>query len=557
MYVLGLNYYDHDSAAVLLKDGRVVSAIAEERLSRRKKDQSFPRLAIRACLDRAGISYRDVDHVAFGWQRPGASFAHDVRSMLRGRVPLFSDYFVQSARRMVKERHQEGGVWFLRREFGMPRGEVFFIDHHFAHVLSAYVMSGFDESAVMILDGRGAWESTTLWGARGDSIELLDSHPYPDSLGLMYASFTEYLGFRPNSDEWKVMGLAPYGKPGVSVERFISVNGKGYAVANRLLLGSRRSDLSAFVAEYGPQREPESDLDSRHKDIAWAVQDACERAMLNLSRSLLERAGSRRLCLSGGVALNSKANGAILASGMVDDIFIQPAATDDGTALGAALGVYSRLKLPLPHHRMDDVYLGPDYTDEEIEQVLRTFKIRYTRPDDVAAAAAAALAQGKIVGWFQGRMEFGPRALGNRSILADPRDPQMKDRVNAVVKFREGWRPFAPSVIEERGAEYFEGFRSSPFMILTFQVRPDKRDVIPAVTHVDNSARVQSVRRDVNPRYHDLISRFGEMTGVHVVMNTSYNLREEPIVCSPADAVRTFFSSGLDLLCIGPFLISK
>jgi carbamoyltransferase len=557
MYVLGLNYYDHDSAAVLLKDGRIVAAIAEERLSRRKKDRSFPSLAIRFCLDRAGISYRDVDHVAFGWQRPGASFVHDMKSMLKGKVPLFSDYFLQSARRMVKERHQQGGVWFLRREFGLPRGEVCFIDHHFAHVLSAYVLSGFDEAGVMILDGRGAWESTTLWAARGDSIRLVGSHAYPDSLGLMYAVFTEYLGFRPNSDEWKVMGLAPYGKPGVNLDRFVSINGSGYTVANRLLLGQRRGDLAAFVSTFGPQREPESELGDRHKDIAWAVQDACERAMLNLARGLLERAGTRKLCLSGGVALNSKANGAILASGMVDDIFIQPAATDDGTALGAALGIYERLKMPLPRQRMDDVYLGPDFSDAEIEQVLKTFKLRYTRPDDIATEAAVALSQGKIVGWFQGRMEFGPRALGNRSILADPRDPAMKDRVNAVVKFREGWRPFAPSVIEERGGEYFEGFYTSPFMILTFQVKPEKRAVIPAVTHVDNSARVQSVRRDVNPRYHDLISRFGEITGVHVVMNTSYNLREEPIVCSPQDAVRTFFSSGLDHLCIGPFLISK
>jgi carbamoyltransferase len=254
MYVLGLNYYDHDSAAVLLKDGRIVAAIAEERLSRRKKDRSFPSLAIRFCLDRAGISYRDVDHVAFGWQRPGASFVHDMKSMLKGKVPLFSDYFLQSARRMVKERHQQGGVWFLRREFGLPRGEVCFIDHHFAHVLSAYVLSGFDEAGVMILDGRGAWESTTLWAARGDSIRLVGSHAYPDSLGLMYAVFTEYLGFRPNSDEWKVMGLAPYGKPGVNLDRFVSINGSGYTVANRLLLGQRRGDLAAFVSTFGPQR---------------------------------------------------------------------------------------------------------------------------------------------------------------------------------------------------------------------------------------------------------------------------------------------------------------
>ncbi|HKY32194.1 MAG TPA: carbamoyltransferase [Candidatus Polarisedimenticolia bacterium] len=557
MHVLGLNYYDHDSAAVLLRDGRIVAAVAEERLSRRKKDNAFPRLAIRHCLDRAGIAFGDLDHVAFGWQRPGASFQHDLGCMLRGRIPIASDYFVQSARRMIRERHQHGGLRIMEREFGRPRGEVLFVDHHFSHVMSSYLMSGFDKAAVLILDGRGAWESTTLWSAAGDAIDLVESYPYPNSLGMAYAAFTEYLGFRPNSDEWKVMGLAPYGKPGVDIADFLHLNGTRYTVDHRKVMGRHSRDRSRLVARFGPQRAPESDLDDRHKDIAWAIQDACERAMIHLSRGLLERTGTRKLCLSGGVALNSKANGAILASGMVDDIFIQPAATDDGAALGAALGVYARLGMPLPRQTMDHVYLGPDYSDEEIERVLKTFKLTYSRPADVAVEAARALSQGKIVGWFQGRMEFGPRALGNRSILADPRDPEMKDRVNAVVKFREGWRPFAPSVTEERGGDYFEGFKPSPFMILTFQVRPGKREVIPAVTHVDGSARVQSVRRDVNPRYHQLITAFGEITGVHVVMNTSYNLREEPIVCSPQDAVRTFFSSGLDMLCLGPFMIVK
>ncbi|HET6372843.1 MAG TPA: carbamoyltransferase C-terminal domain-containing protein, partial [Candidatus Polarisedimenticolia bacterium] len=357
--------------------------------------------------------------------------------------------------------------------------------------------------------------------------------------------------------EWKVMGLAPYGKPGVSLDEFVHLNGDGYTIASDRLLGRHYDDVSGLVSAFGPRREPESEITDRHKDIAYAIQDACERAMLNLARGVLTRAGSRKLCMAGGVALNSKANGAILASGMVDQIFIQPAATDDGAALGAALGVYARLGMPLPRARMDEVYIGPDYSDEEIEQTLQTFKLRYTRPADIGREAATALASGKIVGWFQGRMEFGPRALGNRSILADARDPAMKDRVNAVVKFREGWRPFAPSVIEERGAEFFEGFTATPFMILTFQVRPEMRSVIPAVTHTDGSARVQSVTREANPKYHHLIKCFGEITGVPVVMNTSYNLREEPIVCAPKDAVRTFFSSGLDILCIGPFLIEK
>jgi carbamoyltransferase len=557
MYVLGLNYYDHDSSAVLLQDGRVLAAVAEERLSRRKKDNGFPFLAIQFCLDRAGIHYRDVDHVAFGWQKPGAAFAHDVKTMLRGRLPLMSRYFVESARRMLRERVQQGGIALLHRKFGRPRGETFFIDHHLAHAMSAYLMSGFEESAILIMDGRGAWEATTLWRARGDAIELVSSWPYPNSIGAFYAAFTSYLGFRPNSDEWKVMGLAAYGRSGVSLDRFVRINGGGYSISQRLLMGRHAADRSALVAAYGPQRVPESALEDRHKDIAWAVQDVCEKAMLSLAGAALRHAGSRRLCLSGGVALNSKANGAILASGLVDDIFVQPAAADDGAALGAALAVHARLGMPLPHVRMDDVYLGPDWSADEIERLLRTFKLAYRRSDDIASEAALALSQGKIVGWFQGRMEFGPRALGNRSILADPRDPAMKDRVNAVVKFREGWRPFAPSVLEERGAEFFEGFRESPFMILTFQVKPEKRDVIPAVTHVDHSARVQSVRRDVNPLYHALIRRFGEITGVPLVMNTSFNLREEPIVCSPQDAIRTFFSSGLDVLCLGPFLIAK
>ncbi len=557
MYILGINYYDHDSSAVLLKDGRVLFGIAEERLSRLKKDRSFPVLSIRACLDHAGITYGDVDHVAFGWQRPGSSFRHDLRSALRGRLPLFSDYLVQSARRLIRERHQKGGIRFLEREFGRHPREIHFVDHHLAHALSAYVMSGFDEAAVLILDGRGAWESTTVWAAGGDRIELLDSYAWPDSLGVVYAAFTDYLGFKRYSDEWKVMGLAPYGRPGVSIDQFIQTNGAGYAVNVRPIMGRHATDLAAFVSAYGPRRAPESDIDDRHKDLAWAIQDACERAMLNLARDALRRAGSRRLCMAGGVALNSKANGAILASGMVDDLFVQPAASDDGTALGAALAVYSRLGKRLPVQKSQEVNYGPAYSDAEIEDTLRTYKLRYTRASDVAREAALALSRGRIIGWFQGRMEFGPRALGSRSILADPRDPEMKDRVNAVVKFREGWRPFAPSVLEERAGEYFESFRPSPFMILCFQVRPEKRSAIPAVTHADGSARVQSVNKDVHPLYHALISRFGEITGVPVIMNTSFNLREEPIVSAPKDAIRTFFSSGLDLLFLGPFMIEK
>ncbi len=557
VYALGINYYDHDAAVALVRDGRVVFAIAEERLSRIKKDNSFPARSIRAALDHEGIELEDVAQVAFGWQRPGASFLHDLRCFASGKVPPSKRYLVGSLRRCIREINQGGGAHLLERQFGRPRRPVEFVDHHYAHALSAWLHSGFPEASVLIVDGRGAWEATTTWRAAGESCTLLEHHAHPDSLGFFYAGFTDFLGFRRNSDEWKVMGLAPYGKPGVDLGRYISTNGRGYSVAARPVIGRHYGDVSAMEADFGRRRVPESELTDREKDIAWAVQEACEVAMEGLARDLVGRTGLRKLCLAGGVAMNSKANGRILASGLVEDIFIQPAATDDGTAIGAALHAAALASGRFPRYRIEEVYLGPGYTDAEIEGFLRTCKITFTRPADVSRAAAELLAQGKIVGWFQGRMEFGPRALGSRSILADPRDEGMRDKVNAVAKFREGWRPFAPSVIQERAGEYFAGCTDSPFMILTFPVHERMKSVIPAVTHVDGSARVQTVRRDVNPAYHALIEHFGRLTGVPVVMNTSFNLREEPIVCAPKDAVRTFYSSGLDALCIGPFLVTK
>ncbi|MBI3450709.1 MAG: carbamoyltransferase [Acidobacteria bacterium] len=557
IYALGINYYDHDSAVALARDGRIIFAIAEERISRQKKDNSFPHRSLEAALQFAGIEYRDIAQVCFGWQRPGAAFAHDLKCFLTGSVPLSASYLINGARRCVREMWQKGGARLLEQRFGAPARPVQYVDHHYAHALSAFLLSGFRESAVMIVDGRGAWEATTTWQAGGGDCALLDAHPHPDSLGYFYAGFTQFLGFRPYSDEWKVMGLAPYGHPGVDLSRFISFNGSGYRVASRKLLGRRFGDVSAISAQFGAPRAPESELTDREKDIAWAVQDRCEEAMLLVAKDVVTRTGQRRLCLAGGVAMNSKANGKILASGIVDEIFIQPAATDDGTALGAALAAHRMAGGAPAGYRLDDVYLGPEYGEKEIEAFLRTCKIPFTRPGDIAAEGAALLAAGKIIGWFQGRMEFGPRALGSRSIVADPRDPAMKDRVNEVVKFREGWRPFAPSCLAERAEEYFVGCTDSPFMILTFPVREEKKSVIPAVTHADGSARVQTVRKDVNPLYHALISQFDRLTGVPVVMNTSYNLREEPIVCAPKDAVRTFYSSGLDALCLGPFLIKK
>jgi carbamoyltransferase len=353
------------------------------------------------------------------------------------------------------------------------------------------------------------------------------------------------------------MGLAPYGEAGVKLEAFIDPEAAPYRVKAGRLFGNGNGSFSGLTPLLGPARTPESEIDARHKNIAYAVQDACELAMMNVVRMAVEKTRCRNLCLAGGVALNSKGNGKIAASGLVDKIFVQPAASDDGVALGAALAPYLENGGRLPNTAMRHAYLGPSFDDAAIETALRTYKLPYARVSDPAASAAELLSQGKILGWFQGRMEFGPRALGSRSILADARDPEMNAKVNNAVKFREWWRPFAPSLKKEAADDYLEHCTDSPFMILTAQVRPEKRGVIPSVTHVDGSARPQTVEEAINPLYWRLLDEFEKRTGVPVIMNTSFNLRGEAIVHTPTDAIRTFFSSGMDALVIGSFLVEK
>jgi len=353
------------------------------------------------------------------------------------------------------------------------------------------------------------------------------------------------------------MGLAPYGRPGVDLSAFIDPQAHPYRVHTARLNSRSNNPFPEIIRLLGPARIPESEIDERHKNIAFSVQEACELAMMSVVRMAMQKTGARNLCMAGGVALNSKANGKIAASGLIDKFFVQPAASDDGVALGAALVPYLDGGGKLPNRAMRHAYLVPSVEDAAIEPVLNTYKLRYRRLDDVAATVAELLSQGKIIGWFQGRMEFGPRALGSRSILADPRDAEMNAKVNNAVKFREWWRPFAPSFKKEAASDYLESATDSPFMILTAQVRPEKRSIIPAVTHVDGSARPQTVEKDVNPLYWRLLDEFGKRTGVPVIMNTSFNLRGEAIVHTPTDAVRTFFSSGMDALCIGSFLVEK
>lgn len=558
MLTLGINYSQmHDSSACIVRDGELLFAVAEERISRVKHDAGFPQRAIRACLEFAKVKPSQLDEVCFGWQLPGSLYVHDLKCYATGRQPLTYLNLLNSTRYFLSMWHQQGGVQRFTQQFGPANARMRFVDHHLAHAISAYAYSGFDEAAIVIMDGRGAWEATSIWRGQNGRIEHGLTIPYPDSVGVFYSAFTDYLGFVPNSDEWKVMGLAPYGQPGVKLDAFIDPEAAPYRVHTKGLRSDGAGSFPAITALLGPPRVPESEIDERHKNIAHAVQDCCELAMMSVVRMAVEKTRCRNLCLAGGVALNSKANGKILASGVIDKIFVQPAATDDGVALGAALAPYMDRGGRLPNKAMRHAYLGPGFDDEAIEASLRTYKLRYTRVNDPAATAAELLSQGNILGWFQGRMEFGPRALGSRSILADPRDPEMKAKVNNAVKFREWWRPFAPSMLSEKASEYMESATDSPFMILTAQVRPEKRSVIPSVTHVDGSARPQTVEKEINPLYWRLIDEFGNHTGVPVVINTSFNLRGEAIVNTPTDAVRTFFSSGMDALVIGGFLVEK
>jgi carbamoyltransferase len=558
MLTIGINYSQmHDSAACIVRDGELLFAVAEERLSRVKHDARFPRLAVRACLEFAGVTAAELEEVCFGWQKPGALFRHDLRSYATGRQSLTYLDVLNSTRYFLSMWHQRSGAKAFAQEFGPTKARMRFVDHHLAHAISAYGYSGFEEASIVVMDGRGAWEATSIWRGLNGVIEHGLTIPFPDSVGLFYSAFTEFLGFVPNSDEWKVMGLAPYGEPGVKLEAFIDPEAGPYHVQAKRL---RRNGAGAFPGMtplLGEARSAESEIDGRHKNIAHAVQDYCEQAMMSVVRMAVEKTRCRSLCLAGGVALNSKANGKILASGLVDKIFVPPGAADDGVAVGAALAPYLDGGGRLPNKAMRHAYLGPAFDDAAIESTLQKYKLRYKRVADVAGTAAELLSKGRILGWFQGRMEFGPRALGSRSILADPRDPKMTEKVNNAVKFREWWRPFAPSLKKEAASEFLESATDSPFMVLTAQVRPEKRKVIPAVTHVDGSARPQTVEKEVNPLYWRLIDEFGKRTGVPVIMNTSFNLRGEAIVHTPTDAVRTFFSSGMDVLVIGGFLVEK
>ncbi len=557
MYVLGISCFYHDAAACLLRDGEIVAAAEEERFSRRKHDASFPFEAIRYCLEVAGIDAAQVDHVAF-YEKPLLRFER-ILSQYIDTFPRSRGAFTLALATWLHDK-----LWVqatIRDRFGREP-QVAFGEHHLSHAASAFLVSPFDEAAVLTLDGVGEWTTTAVGIGRGTTLELLREIRFPHSLGLFYSAFTAYLGFEVNEGEYKVMGLAAYGRPRHidSVRRLIDVADDGsfqldlrYFVHHRALgsYGKR------FVETFGPPRPPEAEVEQRHADIASSVQTVLEETVVRLATDLRWTSGLPRLCMAGGVALNGLANARVLRDAGFDDLYVQPAAGDSGGAIGAAAYFYHAVLGGPRTAPMRHAYLGSEYTNSEIHAFLSGLDIDAPDRDDGALVDAVAelLAAGRVVGWFQGRMEFGPRALGSRSILADPRRAEMKDVLNAKIKHRERFRPFAPSVTVEDASRFFELAGESPYMLQIVPVRPEQRSVIPAVTHVDGTARVQTVARDTNPLYYDLIRAFERRTGVPVLVNTSFNVRGEPIVRTPAEAYRCFVETEMDHLVLGSVIL--
>ncbi|HHT9119419.1 MAG TPA: carbamoyltransferase family protein [Candidatus Hypogeohydataceae bacterium YC41] len=566
MYILGISAFYHDSAAALIKDGNVVAAVEEERLSRIKHDNGFPEKAAEYCLAKEGISINDVEHVVF-YEKPFLKFERLLMSSF-GTFPSSCRLFREAMMSMLKEK-----LWVkeLIQSKLKYKKEVLFVEHHISHAASSFFCSPFEEAAILTADGVGEWTTTTLGIGRGNDIKLLKEIRFPHSLGLLYSAFTAFLGFEVNEGEYKVMGMAPYGEPKYldKVYKLLKVNDDGSYWLDMQYFSYHYSPDQTFNGNFtklfGDPKGKQADVvDKYYADIAASIQRVTEEVLLKMTRYLYKETGLKKLCLAGGVALNSVANGRIMRESGFEDIFIQPAAGDSGGAVGAALYVYHSLLGKKRQYIMEHAYLGPESRHEEIEAFLKGNNIPFQsfEQEELLKTVAESLTQGKVVGWFQGRTEWGPRALGDRSILADPRKEEMKDIVNAKIKFRELFRPFAPSVLVEKAEDFFElpeAERRFParFMLYVTPVKEEKRAQIPAITHVDGSARPQTVFKELNPLYYGLIEEFAHLTGVPLLLNTSFNLKGEPIVCTPQDAFNTFSKSGLDLLVLGNYVVKK
>lgn len=585
-WILGISAYYHDSAACLLAGGHIVAAASEERFTRIKGDPGFPNQAVAYCLKSAGIGVQDLACVGF-YDKPLLKFERILETYL-GVAPRGFKSFLLAGPLWIKDKLYTDRE--LREALGYD-GELLYSEHHESHAASAFFPSPFEEAAILTMDGVGEWATASIGVGRGRELSLLRELRWPDSLGLLYSAFTYYTGFKVNSGEYKVMGLAPYGTPkyvDLIYRELLDLKDDGSFRLNQKYfnyLAGLTMTSPAFDALFGgPPRAAESKLTQKEMDLACSVQAVCEEIMLRMARTAHRETGLPNLCLAGGVALNCVGNGRLLREGPFRDLWIQPAAGDAGGALGVAqLAWHRHLKRPrtvVPgRDGMAGAYLGPSFAPQEIEQYLQSVGAVYRRLDRPALLSETArlLASEKVVGWFDGRMEFGPRALGARSILGDPRSPRMQAQMNLKIKFREGFRPFAPSVLRERVSDYFELERDSPYMLLVAPVNRHRqvamteaeqhlwgiqqlnvvRSDIPAVTHIDYSARIQTVTREVSPNYYDLLKEFDRQTGCGVVVNTSFNVRGEPIVCSPADGYRCFMRTHIDALVLYPFLLHK
>jgi carbamoyltransferase len=596
--ILGISAFYHDSAAALLVDGKIVAAAQEERFTRKKHDSSFPIHACRYVLQEAGLQYKDLSAVAF-YEKPFLKFERLLETY-HAFAPSGFVSFVSAMLAWIKEKI------FMRRllrdhlaELGEDKVPIYFPEHHLSHAASAFYPSPFAEAAILTVDGVGEWATTTIGRGRGKEIEILKELHFPHSIGLLYSAFTFYTGFAVNSGEYKLMGLAPYGNPDsqrtaeyknkIETE-LVDIREDGSVVLNMVYFdyatGLKMANEAKWEKLFGiPRRSPESEISQPYMDMALAIQQVTEQSVLRLAKAARQLTGCKNLVMAGGVALNCVANGKILRAGIFDDLWIQPAAGDAGGALGATYALWHILygnerKTTGPRDATQGSYFGPEFSDKEIDRSLQKYDAKGRYYDDfrcLASDVARKLAEGNVVGWFQGRMEFGPRALGNRSILGDARNPEMQKKLNLKIKYREGFRPFAPSVLEEDVAEYFELDRESPYMLIVAPVRKDHqnplppsyhekplydrlyflRSDLPAITHIDYSARIQSVSRETNPRYWELIDQFKQQTGYGVIVNTSFNVRGEPIVCTPDDAYRCFMRTEMDYLVVGNYLLDK
>ncbi len=585
MNILGISAFYHDSAAALLRDGEIVAAAQQERFSRRKHDPRFPKEAADYCLAEAGITLDEVDAVAF-YDKPLVKFERLLLTYA-ALAPKGIRSFYEQVPSWLSEKLFMRGT--LRKELGY-QGKVYFSTHHLSHAASAFFPCPWEEAAFITVDGVGEWATTTYGVGRGNRVEILKEITFPHSLGLLYSAFTYFTGFRVNSGEYKLMGLAPYGEPryaDIIRRELVDIRDDGSFRLNMKYFdycAGLRMTNAAFAGLFGgPERRPETKITQREMDLARSVQEVTEEIMLNMARQVHRETGARHLALAGGVALNCVANGRLLREGPFEDVWIQPCAGDGGNALGAALSVWHQCldqpRTPDPR-RQKATYLGNAFSDEEIGRFLKERNIphKHYSMDEIPDVVAGIIAGQKVVGWFQGRMEFGPRALGARSILGDPRSREMQSVLNLKIKFRESFRPFAPSVMVEHADEWFDlRGHESPYMLLVADVLPQRlrelteeeraaqgfdklkvvRSEIPAVTHVDNSARIQTVRREDNPAYHALLDAFRRKTGCPVLINTSFNVRGEPIVRTPEEAYTCFMRTHMDFLCLGGYVLDK